>query len=564
VTEPSHGSVRFKCPRCFLPLEVPVTRAGTQQRCPRCQWVFNAPKSTPKEIPRGEYSLRSGPAPPPEDEPSYVAARCPVCDTRMQAPADQAGGEIVCPDCETRVVVPPPADTATKKRKRTLVDEYALNPDAGEWRQRLRANVVCITVTCPVCGTLMQAGEDQVGSEIVCPDCHVPALVPAARTKSQPGPVAPTDGEYGVWEGAGQPSAGTVADRSYVAVECPLCRTLMHAPEDQVGREIDCPDCGRSVVVPPPKPPRPKPDVMAGAEEAYAVGAAVEVPRRDPLLFRPRWHAGYDLPAARDRAEISLVHVLPDPPRWPLLSGILSFPFYSGVRVRWFALSAGLLVVLLLGWGAYGGGMGSVAGFSGFGAGILGLVLMGAAVLVGMIWTVVAWGCLLTVIVDTAAGADRIENWPEAVFLDWACDAFFVVNSLALSTAVALGIDLMLQAAGLSDPPTLAAGMFVLFPIVLLSMLETDSPLKPLSVPVWCSLWRNAGAWLVFYLETALLTASIGVLLSLSFHVSIVVGLPVAAVLLVGASMIYARLLGRLAWCCTRGAISDSVGCQNV
>jgi len=569
VTEPSDGSVRFKCPRCFLPLEVPSARAGAPYRCPRCQWVFTAPLSTPKEIPREEYSLREGSEPSPEDEPSYVAVTCPVCDTRMQALADHAGREIRCPDCGTRVVVPSPAETATKKPKTAPVGEYALNRDVDEWRSRLQAKAVYITVTCPVCGTMMQAGEDQVGSEIVCPDCHVPAVVPPATRTKLPlaGPVAPTDDEYAVWEGSGQPSAGSAADRSYVAVECPLCNTRLHATEDQVGREIVCPDCGRSVVVPPPKPSRPKLDVMAGADEGYAVAAAVEVPRRDPLLFRPRWHAGYDVPAAKDRAETSLVHLLPDPPRRPLLSGILSFPFYRGVRVRWFGLTTGLLVVLLLGRGAYCGGMGAAAGFGGFGSGILGLVLMGTTVLVGMIWTVVASGCLLAVIIDTAAGADRIENWPEAVFLDWALDAFFVVNSLALSAAVALGIGWALQAAGLSGPPAFAAfaaGVFVLLPIVLLSMLETNSSLKPLSVPVWRSLWCNAGAWLVFYAETALLTASAGLLVWLSFKISIVLGIPATAVLLVTPSLIYTRLLGRLAWCCTRRAISDRAGCQKV
>ena len=50
----------------------------------------------------------------------------------------------------------------------------------------------------------------------------------------------------------------------------------------------------------------------------------------------------------------------------------------------------------------------------------------------------------------------------------------------------------------------------VLFPLVLLSMLEANSPFVPLSKAVCRSLVRNWRAWIGFYLETILLLAVTG------------------------------------------------------
>ena len=50
----------------------------------------------------------------------------------------------------------------------------------------------------------------------------------------------------------------------------------------------------------------------------------------------------------------------------------------------------------------------------------------------------------------------------------------------------------------------------VLFPLVLLSMLEVNSPLVPLSKAVCRSLVRNGRAWIGFYLESILLLSVTG------------------------------------------------------
>ena len=92
----------------------------------------------------------------------------------------------------------------------------------------------------------------------------------------------------------------------------------------------------------------------------------------------------------------------------------------------------------------------------------------------------------------------------------------------------------------------------VLFPIFLLSMLETRSPTDPVSLAVWRSVLYAWRAWLAFYL-IALATAVVAAALVAAAirQAGGAVGLVATGVLPTVAWMIYFRLLGRLAWFCS-------------
>ncbi|MFM8583413.1 MAG: hypothetical protein ACKOFW_18250, partial [Planctomycetaceae bacterium] len=87
-----------------------------------------------------------------------------------------------------------------------------------------------------------------------------------------------------------------------------------------------------------------------------------------------------------------------------------------------------------------------------------------------------------------------------------------------------------------------------LYPIVLMSALESNSPWIPLSRRVAVSLVRSPGVWLVFSLLATSLLALVGGLLWLvwrqqSLWLAVASGPVLSALLLIGA-----RLFGRLAW----------------
>jgi hypothetical protein len=95
--------------------------------------------------------------------------------------------------------------------------------------------------------------------------------------------------------------------------------------------------------------------------------------------------------------------------------------------------------------------------------------------------------------------------------------------------------------------------MFGLFPVLLLSMLETGSPLLPFSQAVMKSFFAAKRGWTIFYLETmglwaAALCAAGHVLQRWKSSTSVL--LPILALLLTAVLIIYFRLLGRLGWYC--------------
>jgi hypothetical protein len=101
--------------------------------------------------------------------------------------------------------------------------------------------------------------------------------------------------------------------------------------------------------------------------------------------------------------------------------------------------------------------------------------------------------------------------------------------------------------------------MFMAFPIVLLSTLESNSMFGVLSWPVLRTLATTTGAWLKFYLTAiAMIVAAVAVSWVAS-ALSALLGVIVAAIVQPIGWIIYFRLLGRLAWVCADRAAFDDL-----
>ncbi len=560
MTDPDNLLLRFRCPRCCLLLEAAPNEIGTELACPACYEPVVVPPESRGDQPLDEYRVREFGEVTPEAQPAFVVVRCPLCDTHMEADQQQVGQQLTCPDCDTPVTVPSPEPSKSPKAgssaRPSAVEEYALSDKLHGWDSSAAASDDgYFPVYCPLCDTMMQVGTEQIGESIVCPDCGVSSTVmtPPESKKASPGPVDPTDVEYALHQGVAQPGPGSAARRPYVPVECPICGARLHAEVDQIGEEIVCPDCDRPVVVPaPPKLP-PKPDVMAGAGEAVPMGQATGVPDRQPILSRPRWHAGYAVGPAEDRDGTELVHVLPEPPRWPFLSGILGFLVYRGVHTRWIGLSMTAVAVVWICFGGHFLGAMPDRGIVSVGVQMTSLVLLGTTTLLLAIWGTVASAFCLAILRDSAAGNDRIENWPEAIFLDWALDGLYLLGSLVVAVVAGMFLQWLLEPVGLPEEMGVFGGVAAVFPIALLSMLERGSPLGLISPAVWDSLWRRRGAWATFYIASVILAAATMGLTAVIVLLPGLVAMPLVVTLFVGALLLYFRLLGRLAWCCSSG-----------
>jgi len=196
-------------------------------------------------------------------------------------------------------------------------------------------------------------------------------------------------------------------------------------------------------------------------------------------------------------------------------------------------------------------------------------------VLLSPFWVIIAgWTMgyaahsLLVVIEQTAVGFDRVV-WPPERTMDWFWKPFYVFGLLALWTALLAGV--LVPLLPLEDAPALAltaALVWLLWPVSLLSSLSGSSRLLLLRWAVVRQLARCPRRTLAFYGATLLLpwpalltawiavsgyrlavqslwTAGLDVLAEIG---TLLVGLPLAGALLAASGLLYARLLGRLAW----------------
>ena len=336
-----------------------------------------------------------------------IAFECPVCHTRMTAPKDQVGQQKNCPDCRTPVTVP--AELAPRRRKQSApLDAYAVceefDPALPEAPQQ-----EYIAVHCGRCGTLMQVASDRVGSEVTCPDCKKTKVVDAPRLSGKRD-ASPTSESYEVCEESGQSPAGSVAHQEHVGFVC-RCGTRLHALASEAGQQHTCPECGRSVTVPSPRRKRPKPDPTKEIDGQYDSQAETTAePQASAAYQPPIWFSDRFKKTLDKRGRLP---PRPRPPRWPLISGVFNFPWRRGCLDKWVWLSVGAMLIAemeLLGW-SMGSGIGAGAGIGAAGPAVLSMLFQVLAGCLAVCWAGVFFINLLTILGDTAAGADDVGQW---------------------------------------------------------------------------------------------------------------------------------------------------------
>ena len=244
-------------------------------------------------------------------------------------------------------------------------------------------------------------------------------------------------------------------------------------------------------------------------------------------------------------------------PRLPMLAGVFTFPWQRGERARWLWLSIALVAVAVpLGYaiGAFVHARGAGIGKNTGNPWMMNSIFAASGIMVAMAWAAVAFSYGVAIVRDTAEGSRRVESWPDGLFLDWIGDCLYVINALVLSALPGLGVLLLAGPLGPAGALAVPLSMLALFPVLLLSMFEADSPLVPVSPAVWRSMLDVRWAWGAFYAETAALCLAVGWFLRESMLALQWLTLVPDAFLLVAAMMIYLRLLGRLGHCCADAA----------
>jgi uncharacterized protein YbaR (Trm112 family) len=382
----------------------------------------------------------------------------------------------------------------------------------------------------------MYAEEDQVGQSLTCPDCRRSVIVPPAPMRDPtPPPVIPAllDDHYRVNPGVDQPPAGSITSQKHFAVVCPLCHTRMSATEEQIGQTLTCPDCGRAVKVRPP--PASKPVRRWSEDDGVEIPIAATFQR--PMIVVPL----HESSVAEAKVKRSVINA-PQLPRWPLVSGVFTFPAYGTVLPYWMGYGVWLGVLLWL------------LHF------IVSMIVVNSLILIAVVflinafvvffglWWLATSSVFLAVVQDTSEGLDRVENWPGSLILGSEYrDPIFTLNAAGLAAAPGGALAAALGAAGFGWP-VVPLGVALLFPLFLLSMMENDSPMMPISRPVWRGAKKARSAWLAFYVETTAVLGGAGGIAWYAWRQGDLLNLVGAGIAVVAALFIYYRLLGRLAW----------------
>lgn len=468
-----------------------------------------------------------------------LAVTCPKCGARFRLAAEMAGKKGRCAKCGDVFRVPAAAAPVPSPAK-PLPTKGAPAPKP-------------IAVYCRVCQTLMYGRADQIGHQLKCPDCGALNVVPKPphEATARHAPAALQGEQYEVWGVDEAPSVAEMiaAQPKYIAVLCHTCQTLMHATPEQVGYKLKCPDCGALTIVEPPHEPVQHP-VATSDEYELEIDPELDPGERPHVIVPPRRPMLYEeeAEAARHKAEEREAqgkHRGPKydvqgravMPRYPLLTRIIPFMFTRGIAARWLSLTLSWFVIVSPMW---------LASQTKYGM-IVALPFGIFTVFALAIWVAAVAAIAMAVIVESSEGNDEVEQWPSTNPIDWVGEFFYLVFAGLVSPLPG-----WLLGRFVSEPATqvmlFVGSVLICFPVAILSQLDVGSAFAVASPRVIGSFFRVPGSWLVFYGEIALVWLTC---LGLTFAADAVGSGYLLALLLpvyIGAVLLSARILGRLAW----------------
>lgn len=233
------------------------------------------------------------------------------------------------------------------------------------------------------------------------------------------------------------------------------------------------------------------------------------------------------------------------PPRRLFFRGTFGFPFRVGSLAWTIALSFGAMAAIGFPVATW------LTPDESQQATLMVLMALSGQIVLLTLWLVLASGVGLVVLRDTSYGYENVEQWPGLAPSELVGDAMYVFSSFALAAFLGMLASPAYDWLRLWRPLGIGLVSLLLFPIFLLSMLEANSPLNPLSFSVWRSVVQGWRAWGLFYLTSfggLLLSAAIA-MVSMRWG-GLWIGVAAVGAAVSSAWIVYFRLLGRLAWFC--------------
>ena len=552
--------INVVCPICRTRAYTYRKNLGKTLRCAECGTavpIVEQPKSQeqtrrPQKIDEnavGQYGVSSPDLAAASGEQVTIPFHCRLCDTLMRGSLAEVGTQLVCPDCGTKTIVPPP-----KKIDAKAVVGAAAGADLGEYG--LSAPNVAVTeeipVHCSLCGSRLMARADQIGKKIQCPDCGTATAVSTpshSRTGAVMGAIAETETKP---DDTSSPDPSPHTEKVvYIGVDCPRCGTRIQATDRQVGQKVPCPDCNTAITIPPPKADAAvQVQIITGSDE-YGVSGPQEVLSRVPIVARA-------LPKPPDEESESKPEEDPDfdflkkdnsVAGWFSRDRSDKFGFlgHPDAFSRWLGYSLGGIAAFIVpGIAMMLFGVPTLAGSHAV-AMFVTCGVFGVSGIALMFWAIPFAVSLVAIVQGTLPDSPIVEDWPEGNWLDQMEDSLYVFNSCVVCLLPASLLAQFVPSVRLWALPLCAASLWLAHPLVIFSMLEAGSSFSPLSRKVVACFFQYPLAWGWFYLRSLFLAGLGGVAYFVAWeYVCGPLALPLLAPLATTLMMIYARWLGIL------------------
>ena len=495
--------------------------------------------------------------------------QCPRCQKQVGVAEGSEGQRVKCPHCNETFVVPGFAAAANDDDDWLMLDDAPpavpsgdrgtgvdaadqgtgaaagnasadhLDDDFGNFDFNFDSDLPSPANTDPAKRNAAESFAAEPGDESFFDD--LPPVTPAAKpraadsARSQPAPAASDDAaarsaKRAAAGGKSPPVAQSAQHASEYRVKCPDCESLSFVKADRAGKMMKCHDCYTDFKVPPPPKIKKTPTRTIDMEtvEAYQfeqsdLGSRPDDPFRKSAreLLDAAEHTDqdepepdFDIPRIRDwAANVFGAFLQPSViVYWLILSLFASVPSYVALRTGQPILIMGLFPA-------------------------------------GIFFAAIVMACGFAILQSVANQEETIQEWP--VLLDpteWIGPLLVTGAAVLLSGLPAWLLGQFAFGNNLATVCLTMFSIYLLFPFVLLSMLDMQSVMVPFSPEVARSVTKCQESWGGFYFSSGLLFfATFMVFFSVSLMAP-----PVQAVFCiftaVAATFVYFSMLGRLAY----------------
>jgi DNA-directed RNA polymerase subunit RPC12/RpoP len=478
--------LEFQCPKCEKRLKAGVQFAGKRVRCPQCREPVRVPELVPEPTP--EKLPENGIAPIigvddwlSLDAPVLEKSVADAADAKPKKPTFVPGTKAAGSSNATRTATNSASSNPGRKEGTDLPGRSVFDDDLPDLAQLESAP----NMPHSVADIFQLEGLDD--------------LVPSSQTpptkqwplQATPPPVKPVENDY--------------------RVNCRTCGTPMFLKLDRVGKKVSCSDCHSSFVVPPPPAGwSPIKKQIELEDDGFDVPlSAPEAAQSANTLDSQRTAASEYLDKARQTIDDEELDSLYQGDFDTIgfmrrTFGFLTDPTAVGQIVLYGFVFAGVFALAQFSKTKVDGG-----GFEGGGY-LLVLFIMTTVISTIMALPMLSAG--LALLESVANHQRRVAEWPSFNVFDNFGEVLVILFSLLGSLLPGMLVGGLIGRSGGAEWLILTGMMgtcFLLFPVLMLSMLDNGSPLQPFSGAVITSIPQVPEAWGGYYLKTLVAFSSV-------------------------------------------------------